>query len=271
VAIPFGFQTYTWQMSYNKYRDRLDHILDVVCSAGGTGVEPEVCMLGRYNRDPGALQEALDSRGLKLGALCLALEWRNAEETEEERVEADRIIRYLQRFPGTVLTLVQLPGQDRRELEKRQANALASINAVARRAFEQGIVCAFHPNSPTGSIFRIEDDYRVLFEGLDARYCGYAPDTGHIAKGGMNVEAIFRMYRPFIRHVHFKDMDANKTWTALGQGSIDHEAVTRYLRQTGYNGWIMVEEESAAAEADPDRVTVSNGAYIRDVLKPIVL
>lgn len=270
MAVPFGFQTYTWQMSYDKYRNRLDHILDVVRKAGGAGIEPEVCMLGPYTREPVALLEALDVRGLRLGALCLALDWRHAGETEEERTEADRVIRFLKHFPGTVLTLVQLPGKDRSDLANRQVSALTNINAVARRAFEQGIACAYHPNSPSGSIFRVEDDYHVLLEGLDPRYCGYAPDTGHIARGGMDVEAIFRTYRSLIKHVHFKDMNtASGAWSALGQGSIDHQGIMRYLNETGYDGWIMVEEESREAESDPDRMTVQNGVYIRDVLAPI--
>ncbi|WP_053376280.1 sugar phosphate isomerase/epimerase family protein [Paenibacillus sp. FJAT-27812] len=267
MAISFGFQTYTWQMSYEKYRDQLDHIMDVAAEAGGIGIEPEVCMLGRYRDAPLALLDALNQRGLQLGALCLALDWRHGVETEEERSEADRVIRYLEHFPGTVLTMVQLPGKDRSELASRQANALANINAVARRASEQGIPCAYHPNSPSGSIFRVEDDYKVLLNGLDARYCGYAPDTGHISKGGMDVEAIIRTYRSLIKHVHFKDMNAaNESWSALGEGSIDHKAIMRYLNETGYDGWIMVEEESKGAESDPDRVTLQNGVYIREEL-----
>lgn len=270
MAISIGFQTYTWQMSYEKYRDQLDQILAAVKEAGGTGIEPEVCMLGRYTDAPVALREALDGQGLRLGALCLALAWQHSEETAEERAEADRVIAYLKHFPNTVLTLVQLPGKDRSDLARRQANALVNINAVARRASEQGIACAYHPNSPSGSLFRVEEDYKVLLNGMDTRYCGYAPDTGHIAKGGMDVEAIFRTYRTMIKHVHFKDMSvSDSSWTALGQGSIDHVGIMRYLNETGYDGWVMVEEESKGAEADPDGVTLQNGIYIREVLEPL--
>ncbi|PRX63992.1 inosose dehydratase [Cohnella sp. SGD-V74] len=271
MSIRFGYQTYTWQMSYEKYRDRLDDILDVIARAGGEGVEPEVCMLGRYRTEPEALLEALDRRGLKLGALCLALPWRQAEETDEEREEADRVIGYMRTFPGSLLTLVQLPGSDRSELAERQRRALAHANAVARRAHEAGVGCAFHPNSPSGSVFRTEEDYRVLLDGLDPRYCGYAPDTGHIARGGMDPERVMQRYRPLIRHVHFKDWERDGgAWTALGQGSIDHVRIAAYLRESGYKGWIMVEEESAAAESEPDRVTLDNGAFVRGELAAAV-
>lgn len=267
MSFRFGFQTYTWQMSYAKYRDALEHILAVIRASGGEAVEPEVCMLGKYTHDPAALQEAVERHGLQLGALCLALPWQGPEETPEERAEAERVIRFLGSFPGTVLTLAQLPGEDRRELQTRQRHALVNINAIAERAADAGIVCAFHPNSPAGSVFRIEEDYRILFEGLDARYCGYAPDTGHIANGAMEVLDIFRTYRSLIRHVHFKDRDAvTGAWSAMGQGRIDHEGIVRYLRETSYEGWIMVEEESVQAETDPDGVTRANGQYLQSQL-----
>jgi len=264
MAIRFGFQTYTWQMSYDRYRDELPAILDVIREAGGAGVEPEVCMLGPYRHDPQRLREDLGGKGLTLGALCLALPWLHERETEEERLEADSIVDFLQVFPGTVLTFVQLPGQDRRDLSERQARVIACVNAVAQRAHAQGIVCAYHPNSPAGSVFRTKEDYKVLMDGLDSRYCGYAPDTGHIAGGGMDAHDIFRTYRSAIRHVHFKDRNAAGQWTAMGEGCIDHPRIVRELRDFGYDGWIMVEEESAAAEADPDRVTLQNGVYVRE-------
>lgn len=43
--IRFGLQTYSWQMSYEKYRGRIDHIADIGEAAGFIGMEAEVCML----------------------------------------------------------------------------------------------------------------------------------------------------------------------------------------------------------------------------------
>jgi inosose dehydratase len=263
----FGFQTYTWQMSYDKYADKLPHILQVIQAAGGEGVEPEVCMMGQYHTNPELLHADLEKRQLQLGALCLALEWRHEQETAEEQTEADRVIAYLRHFPGTLLILAQLQGNDRSELAERQANALLNINAVAKRSYEQGIRCAFHPNSPAGSVFRTEEDYQVLIEGLDPAYCGYAADTGHIANGGMDVMQIFRKYRSFIEHVHFKDRISEGRWSAMGDGSIDHLEVVLFLHETNYNGWIMVEEESVAAVASPDQATLANGKYMQVILK----
>jgi inosose dehydratase len=266
----FGCQFYTWQMSGEKYIGKLPHILNVVRVAGFTGVEPETLMLGPFYDDPAALQAVLEQYGLKLGALTLVCDWAGPRETDEERLEADRIIKFLQFFPSTHLVLCQLPGKDRLNLRQRQANLIACVNACAARAVDQGTSCSFHPNSPPGSAFRSEEDYRILLDGLDSRTVGFAPDTGHIAKGEMDVMEIMQTYREQIKHVHFKDISATGKWVGMGFGIIDFPRIVKMLRDTGYSGWIMVEEESQQAENGPDAATIKNGAYLRQTLLPLV-
>lgn len=262
MTLEFGCQTYTWQMSYDQYVGRIPHILDVIHRAGFRGFEPQVNMLGEYRFDPSLLREELDQRNLRLGAIGLTLAWSSSGLTEEERAEAKSVVNYLKGFPGAKLILGHVPGQDRRHLAERQTNAIAGMNEVGRMASESGIVCAFHPNSPEGSVFRCDEDYQVLFDGLDATVCGYAPDSGHITNGGMDAVQVFRTYRSLIRHIHFKDITAQGDWIVMGQGVIHHPTIVRMLRDTGYDGWIMVEEESKRAELEPDEVTLENGRYV---------
>ncbi len=268
MSIRFGCQTYTWQMSYEKYKNQLGAIMDTVQESGGfEGLEAEVCMLGDFYDNADSFGESLKKHHLKLAALTLALPWLHPEETAEEKQEADRLIHFLNRFPEAKLILVQLPGKDRSNLRIRQDNCLKCVNAVAQRASEQGIICAFHPNSPEGSVFRTAEDYQVMFSGLNTHYVGYCPDTGHIANGGMDPLEVIRGNRPLVKHCHFKDISADQVWTAMGRGVIAHPEVTSYLKSTGYDGWIMVEEESERAESEPDAVTIENGHYIRQYLK----
>ena len=59
-------------------------------------------------------------------------------------------------------------------------------------------------------------------------------------------------------------------WTAMGAGIIDFPAIVTMLKDTGYRGWIMIEEESPEAEVDPNTATTKNGEYLRQSLLPIV-
>ena len=261
--IRFGCQTYTWQMSFDKYRGELEHIIAAVKASGMAGVEPELCMLGDFGSQPNRLRNCLQSHEIALGGLCLACDWRGERETPEERKQANAVIQMLSNyFPATFLVLCQLPGKDRQDLAERQRNALACVNAVGARAADAGIVAAFHPNSPSGSIFRAQDDYDLLLEGLDFEKVGFAPDAGHIAKGGMDPVTIFRDSIALIRHVHFKDMDQSGKWIEMGRGCIDFQGIYKVLREASYKGWIMVEDESELAERDPDFATLLNGKYV---------
>ena len=253
-------------MSGEKYKGRVDHIMNVGRKAGFAGLESEVVMLGPL-RDPARMKDALAATDMQLGAVCLVEGWLHTKETATERENADYFLEYLSHFPQTMLNLCQMPGADRENLRERQTNLLACVNAIAGRAADRGVPCTYHPNSPAGSIYRTAEDYEILLNGL-APYLGFAPDSGHIARGGMDTLAVLRKYRDRVNHVHFKDMAAGGEWAAMGEGIIDFEGVVAYLRDTDFDGWIMVEDECSQAEVEPDECTLHNGEFIRLQLAP---
>ena len=266
--IRFACQTYAWQMSGETYRGRLDHIAAVAAQAGFAGLEPEVVMLDA-RRSPADTARVLSERGLELAALAYAALWHDSVETDAERADADAVIEFLGCFPGTKLVLVQLPGSDRRDLGERQDHAIACLNAVGRRAHEAGLEPTVHPNSPPGSVFRMEADYERLLTGLDDRI-GFAPDVGHIAAGAMQPLDVLRRYRERVDHVHFKDIGQDGGWAPTGEGRLDFDEIVAFLRDTGYAGWIVFEDESPSSERDPDRASANNGVYVRDRLAPLL-
>jgi len=216
AALRFGCQTYTWQMSLEKYGGELEHIISTIGASGMTGIEPEVCMLGKFATSPDRLQACLQKHGVTLGALCLVCDWLEAEESPAERALADSTIAMLKDyFSGSVLVLCQMPGTGRQNLRERQVNALACVKAVGERAHAAGLVSAFHPNSPDGSLFRTKEDYAIMLEGLAPTPVGFAPDAGHIAKGGMDPaqglprDAWHDPARPFQGHGRVRKMDGN--------------------------------------------------------------
>lgn len=267
--IKIGCETYTWQMPGEQYKGKLDHIMGIASKAGFTGIEPETSFFGDL-ADPVKMKETLDRHGLELAVLCHVEDWKNPRETAQERANADRWIDFLAHFPDTIYLLVQMPGKDRSDLVERQQNLLKCVNAVAGRATDRGIVCSYHPNSPMGSVYRTEEDYKILLNGLDRRSIGYTPDVGHIAKGGMDPLAIMTQYREQINLVHYKDMFADGRWAPTGEGVIDFKSITQYLIDTGYEGWIIMEDECDEAITDPDGVTLNDGRYIDKLIRPML-
>lgn len=265
-ALGFACQTYSWQMSPDRYRDRFDTVASEVAAAGFGAIETEVVMLGDFF-DVERLHELLDGLGLTLAALTLVAPWSSPVETPEERDVADRAIAVVQTFPGAKLNLCQDPIRSRDNLRANQDACLSCVEALVARACALGVSSTFHPNSPPASQFRTADDYAYLLAHLP-QGVGFTPDLGHIAKGGMDALEVATTYRPFIHHVHVKDMAADGTWVATGEGVVPIRPVVDYLRATGFNGWIVMEDESAAAKARPYEAAVRNHDYAAERLLP---
>lgn len=264
----FGSEVYTWFMSNDgqTHAGRLGHMIEVIAQAGFTGIQPIHSWMGDLS-DPDRLEAKLKEQGIELAALALALDWNGAEETEKERQEADQAISLLQRFPGAILCTVQKP-TGRHHLEERRRNLVNIVNTVSRRATEKGVPCSFHPNSPHSSITRTEEDYRVILESLDAAATGWCPDVGHIINGGMDPLAKMKEYASLINHVHYKDWNGDPEFALMGKGKVDLLGITQWLKDTGYKGWIICEDEGQEALEDPDYVTLHDGRWIREELIP---
>nr|WP_294692813.1 sugar phosphate isomerase/epimerase [uncultured Friedmanniella sp.] len=261
----YACQTYSWQLSLDVYAGRIEHMVRAAAAAGFTGFEPELVMLGsRWS--VGELRDALAAAGLELAALVLAESWLDTDETEKERADADRVIEAAAALPGAKVVLCALPGPDRstldpRDVEARQIRVMARMQAVTARAGEAGVGCTFHPNSAAGSLFRTQADYSRMADLLPASI-GYTPDVGHLARGGLDPLAVLRDWGDRVDHVHIKDLADDGSWAESGTGMINIPALLQHLADRGYRGWVTFEDESAAAEQDPDAAAARNGRYV---------
>jgi inosose dehydratase len=251
---------------------RLDHIIGTIADTGFTGVEPETQFLGELE-DPARLAATLTAAGVEMAALTLVEDWLGAEETDAERQRADACQALLGHFPNTLLNLCQMPTtrpSAAGPLRERQDNLLSCVNAIARRFHDSGTAVGYHPNSPATSIYRTAGDYTILLDGLDAAVVGWIPDVGHMAAAGIDPLPTIQAHRTLVNHIHYKDMDADRNWVEMGGGVIDFHGITAFLVETGFDGWIVVEDESDRAVPEPDAVTRDDWEWVERELVPIV-
>jgi inosose dehydratase len=147
---------------------------------------------------------------------------------------------------------------------------------------ETGLRSVFHPHS-AGWVETPAETDRFLAE-TDPDVLGIVFDTGHYlfgagGEGPPVVEAMDR-WRDRIWYIHFKDSDLElarrsreEGWdyfqalraglfSELGNGNVDFPAVVQWLRDRGYDGWIVVEQDVLPGMGTPKESARRNREYL---------
>jgi inosose dehydratase len=138
---------------------------------------------------------------------------------------------------------------------------LTNLDRLAALAAEHGVHAVLHPH--VGTMVQGPDEVQRVLDGSTIALC---LDTGHLLIGGTDPAELTRQAPERIAHTHMKDVDAGKarqvqdgrrTYTEavregmyrpLGTGDVDFEAIIRYLRQQGYQGWYVLEQDTILTE-----------------------
>lgn len=169
-------------------------------------------------------------------------------------------------------------GLDDNEWSTVAAGATAIAAAVKNQT---GLRTVFHNHCATFVETPAEID--ELMARTDPSLLGLCLDTGHAAFGGGNPIETFDKWRSRIWHVHLKDCDPairqrarTEKWDyptsvrqgvfcELGKGEVDFPAVVDRLKRTGYDGWLVVEQDVLPSMGTPAESASRNRAYLRSL------
>lgn len=143
----------------------------------------------------------------------------------------------------------------------------ARLSEFGRRLYgEHGLRLAYHHH-----LMMVAETYDETARLLDAGGddLGLLLDTGHAAAGGFDYSWLIDEYGDRIVHIHLKDLRKDEMadvrardlsfntgvragmFTVPGDGSIDFAPLARFVRQSGYRGWLVVEAEQDPQLAAP--------------------
>lgn len=128
---------------------------------------------------------------------------------------------------------------------------------------ERGLRLAYHHH-----LMMVAETYNETRRLLDAAgpELGLLLDTGHAAAGGFDYARLMGAFGDRIVHIHLKDVRPDVLadvrardlsfndgvragmFTVPGDGTTDFVPLIRFVRESGYRGWLVIE-----AEQDPDR------------------
>ncbi|WP_077373364.1 sugar phosphate isomerase/epimerase family protein [Mesorhizobium prunaredense] len=256
-----GCQTFTWEMLGERFAGGPDDLLKAIADAGYAGIEITDTMIGRYADRPAEFATALRSAGLTLVSFAFGSK---SGFTLKESIGADletakRWIDFAAAFPGALVSMGSATVVSDGPRDDRFPIAAEFYNKAGELGRKAGVEIAVHPSSHHNTLLFDRADYDRIFALIDPSLVGWVPDTGHILRGHEDMIDTLTTYRDRIRYVHLKDVDAGGTWAMLGKGVCDTQAVIDVASAAPhFNGWLVLEEESETAAADPAAAVKTN-------------
>lgn len=251
-----------------------DRVLSEIAVAGlrATELGPR----GFLPEDPAEVERQLAAYGLTLvGGFVPAVLHREGELEAQLALVAERA-RTLAGAGAEVLVLAAETGMGGYERSLALSDGewetlrlgIAAVEEIARR---HALVVALHPHY--GTVIERDEQVRRLLDTTDVPLC---LDTGHLVVGGADPVAITRLANGRIRHVHLKDVDASIAarvrageigyrdavsegmYRPLGEGDVDILTIVRLLRDSGYDGWFVIEQDLVIASERDGGVPLAN-------------
>jgi inosose dehydratase len=241
----------------------------------------ELGAIGYLPEDPTALRAMLEPHGLRLvaGFVPVVLHEPSLDAT---RAHAQRMAKLLAAAGGDVFVaavVLDMGWSAPRPLTDVEWERLAAhLDEVAALAADHGLELAVHPH--VGTLIESAADVDRLLEASDAGWCF---DSGHLFIGGYEPADFVRRHGDRIVHVHLKDVDRQVAarlrageltlveatqeglFRPLGQGDARIDEVLDALDRTGYERWLVLEQDAAITGPEPP----VGGGPMLDVRKSI--
>lgn len=268
-----------------------DRVLNEMIGLGITATEYGAP--GFLPDEPEAVRSVLDEKDMSLIGGFTPLVLHDKRQRNETIARTRQVADRFRRAGATMLVSCPVMDDDwsiPRELESsEQSHLFDMLGVVDEICGEFGLKQVLHPHLQT--VVETSSDVRRVLDGCDVAWC---LDTGHLAIGGVDPVDFARQAADRVGHVHLKDvrmevvprlLDRSLTimrgvqeglFPALGQGDVAIADVVVTLERAGYQGWYVVEQDTAITgelPADGDGPVAdmrSSMRYLREVVAPML-
>ena len=269
-------------------------VLDEIERAGYSGTE--LGPYGFFPIQPEKLTQELHARNLEMVAAFVPIPLAEPARHEAAFEEAMVVARLLADTRAPVINLADVMSAKRmavagRVMETRDglndaqwSEAANILTRIARACQSLGLATVFHHH--TGTFVETPAEVARLCDLIDPALFGLCLDTGHYYYGGGDPVEAVGTYGKRIRHLHLKDvnptilesvrrervgyLDAVRrgVFCELGAGCVDFPAVIKGLRNAGFSGWAIVEQDVDTSQpgVQPIESAIRSRQYLQNVI-----
>ncbi len=264
--------------------------LSEMALAGYTGSEGG----WKYPKEFDVMKKALDLRGITICNMWFSSEFtsfQNEDTMERFKQHMDYTYALGARVVGVGECGVTIHGDKSVPLrsgrpildEKQFANLANGMNQLGMLGKEKGMKVCLHAHMGTG--IESEEEIDKFLEMTDPETVSLLFDTGHLTLAGANPVEVFKRHQKRIGHIHVKDVRSaivdqlnredlsfldgvlRGMFTVPGDGDmVDWDGVFGAVKESGYDGWIVVEAEQDPALADPLEYAMKAREFMRQKL-----
>jgi inosose dehydratase len=260
-------------------------LLEEMATAGYRATEWSTIM----PKDPDVLGPDLQARGLQMLGGFVGLELRDTNKRAQEIQKGLEIGNYFKSLGASYLIAadtgdarrIQEAGHVTSGLTEGQWKSLGSgLNELAAALKPAGVQLVFHNH--VGTYVETQAETSRLLDVTDPSLVGWCLDCGHLTYGGGDTLRMLQRYGHRVGYIHIKDVDGkilqrslqdgwsfhsalkSFIFTKLGQGIVNIPAVIQALKDHGYNGWLVVEQDTTPDT--PTTVARENRLYLEALL-----
>jgi len=245
--VHFGCQARTFGEGVYKDEAAFLNVVRQIGEVGFEGIETNAKNLDRYFDKPAEFTRILKDARLKLvGAHMGGSPW-GAVSQPKLLGEVERTAQFVKKVGGGCIVFSGAYPKTRPLPPDTWQKMAEFMNEVGRVCAKNGIRCLYHNHWVECE----SDGLEQLCKLTNPELVGFAFDTGHAVRAGKDPAAVIGVLGGRLGVIHFADASEQVASVTkrppLGDGRMKIPAVVEALRKAGFNQWIVLEEETAAA------------------------
>lgn len=246
-----GYTVWTWGL---ESQENLETALKELKDIGYNKFENFIGMADMYEGRTDEFNLLVENYGFEFIALYHYIKDIDAENVESSR----KYLEFCQKTGARIMN-IQAPDRNGKPGEEHLLKLSDTLNKIGAMAREYDVTLCLHPHFQM--TVEQADEIDFIAEHTDPELVKFCFDTAHTVLGGMDICQLLRKYKGRIGYIHLKDQDTGvsideyrKKWIEdfdgfqrffeLGTKNVNFPKVVETLRETGYDGYLVVENDT---------------------------